>query len=167
MAAEACRHTLASEGASLVDADDLERADIVVAFGTRQPGSDLLSATVDDLYATWDSVVDAITAYRRALPHMQQQHWGRLVWVGTASSRSLDADHDDRDLVATLGMRALHKVIAFDEGPSNVLANTVLRDADASDDEIAAAVAFFCSEGAGYLTGVTLTIDGGAGSAVF
>src|SRR5215211_3929042 len=102
--AQACRRTLASEGVSLLGLDALERADIVVAFGTRRRGSDLVSATVEDLYGAWDGVVRAITAYRRALPHMQEQRWGRLVWVGTASSRSLDADHDDLDLIATLGM---------------------------------------------------------------
>jgi hypothetical protein len=164
---QACRRVLASEGVTLLDADELERADIVVVCGARHPGSDVLEATLDDLYGAWDGVVDAITAYRRALPHMEEQRWGRFVWVGTAASRSLDADQDDLDVVATLAMRALHKVIGFDEGPSNVLANSVLRDAHTSDDEVAAAVAFFCSEGAGYLTGVTLTIDDGSGSAVF
>jgi hypothetical protein len=98
---------------------------------------------------------------------MRTQQWGRFVWVGSAASRSLDADEDDLDVVATLGMRALHKVIAFDEGPANILANTVLRGSGVGDRDVADAVAFLCSQGAGYLTGVTLTVDGGTGSAVF
>jgi len=165
--AGACRAVLGAEGVELLGDEDLERADIVVAGGARRPASDLLQASSDELYGAWEGVVDAVAAYRRALPHMQQQRWGRFVWVGTAASRSLDADQDDLDLVVTLGMRALHKVIGFDEGPSNVLANTVLRDAQAADDEIAAAVAFLCSEGAGFLTGVVLAIDGATGAAVF
>jgi 3-oxoacyl-[acyl-carrier protein] reductase len=43
----------------------------------------------------------------------------------------------------------------------------VLRGGVSTDDDVAAAVAFLCSEGAGYLTGVTITVDGGVGSAVF
>jgi Enoyl-(Acyl carrier protein) reductase len=167
-AASACADALTAEGVRLVAIDDAARADIVVAFATPRPGSDVVSgATLDDLYGSWDDVVDSIAIYRRALPHMQAQHWGRFVWVGTAASRSLDADEDDLNLLATLGMRALHKVIGFDEGPANVLANTVLRGSDATDDDVAAAVAFLCSQGAGYLTGVTLAVDGGVGSAVF
>ncbi len=167
-AVDACAAVLESEGVRLVSIDDVDRADIVVAFGAAHPGSDVLAGvTIDDLYASWDGVVDTIAMYRAALPHMQAQRWGRFVWVGTAASRSLDADQDDLDLVATLGMRALHKVIGFDEGPSNILANTVLRGSLAAHDDVAAAVGFLCSEGAGYLTGVTLTVDGGEGSAVF
>jgi NAD(P)-dependent dehydrogenase (short-subunit alcohol dehydrogenase family) len=120
-----------------------------------------------DLHASWDDVVDTIAIYRTALPHMQAQRWGRFVWVGTASSRSLDADQDDLNMVSTMGMRALHKVIGFDEGPANILANTVLRGANEDDHDVAAAVAFLCSEGAGYLTGVTIAVDGGVGSAMF
>jgi hypothetical protein len=164
----ACGRALAGEGVRLLAESEAEQADIVVVLGHARPGSDLLDdVTVDDLYASWDGVVDAIAAYHRALPHMEARRWGRFVWVGTASSRSLEADRDDLDLVATLGMRALHKVIAFDEGPVNVLANSVLSGAEATDDDVAAAVTFLCSEGAGYLTGVTLTVDGGVGAAMF
>lgn len=166
-AASTCAAALEGEGARIVSRDDAEIADIVVAFATPHPGSNVLTASLDDLYGSWDGVVDTIAVYRRALPHMRAQRWGRFVWVGTAASRSLDAGDDDLDLVATLGMRALHKVIGFDEGPANVLANAVLRGSDTAPDDVAAAVAFLCSAGAGYLTGVTLTVDDGAGSAVF
>ena len=162
------QRVLQVEGVRLLAESQAEEADIVVVLGPARPGSDMLEGvTVDDLYASWDEVVGAVAAYRRALPRMEAQRWGRFVWVGTASSRSLESDHDDLDLVATLGMRALHKVIAFDEGPVNVLANSVLSGADADDDDVAAAVTFLCSEGAGYLTGVTVTVDGGVGAAMF
>jgi NAD(P)-dependent dehydrogenase (short-subunit alcohol dehydrogenase family) len=166
-AATACMDVLVSEGARLVVFDDAESADIVVAIGRTYPASDVLAVSLDDLYGSWDDVVDTIAVYHRALPHMQAQRWGRFVWVGTAASRSLDADHDDLNVVATLGMRALHKVIAFDEGPANVLANAVLRGSHTTAADVAAAVAFLCSEGSGYLTGVTLSVDGGVGSSVF
>jgi 3-oxoacyl-[acyl-carrier protein] reductase len=163
----ACAHALRSEGVRVVSPDEADQADIVVAFGRAHPGSNAVEATLDDLYESWDGVVEAIAAYRSALPHMRAQQWGRFVWVGSAASRSLDADEDDLNVVATLGVRALHKVIAFDEGPTNILANTVLRGSDVTDQDVADAVAFLCSQGAGYLTGVTITVDGGTGSAVF
>ena len=43
----------------------------------------------------------------------------------------------------------------------------MLRGGAADADDIAAAVAFLCSEGAGYMSGVTITADGGEGSGVF
>jgi 3-oxoacyl-[acyl-carrier protein] reductase len=163
----ACARELQSEGVRVASFDDADRADIVVAFAHVRAGSNAVEATLEDLYVSWDRVVDAVAAYRRALPHMRLQQWGRFVWVGSAASRSLDADEDDLNVVATLGVRALHKVIAVDEGPANILANTVLRGTDVTDQDVADAVAFLCSQGAGYLTGVTLTVDGGTGSAVF
>jgi NAD(P)-dependent dehydrogenase (short-subunit alcohol dehydrogenase family) len=79
----------------------------------------------------------------------------------------LDASDDEVDAVVTLAMRAINKVISSEAAAANVTANAVLYGGDATDDDVAAATAFLCSEGAGYLTGVTLTVDGGAGSAVF
>jgi NAD(P)-dependent dehydrogenase (short-subunit alcohol dehydrogenase family) len=89
------------------------------------------------------------------------------VWVGSAGSRSLDAGDDQLDAMVTLAMRATNKVVAGELGPGGVTANAVLRSPAASLDEVAATVAFVCSEGAGYLTGVTITVDGGDGSAMF
>jgi enoyl-[acyl-carrier-protein] reductase (NADH) len=82
-------------------------------------------------------------------------------------ARSLDAGDDEIDAVVSLAMRAINKVIASEAGPSNVTANAVLYGGDATDDDVAAVAAFLCSEGAGYLTGVTVTVDSGTGSAVF
>jgi NAD(P)-dependent dehydrogenase (short-subunit alcohol dehydrogenase family) len=48
-----------------------------------------------------------------------------------------------------------------------VTANAVLCGGTATDDDVAAMVAFLCSDGAGYMTGVTVTVDGGVGSAVY
>ena len=36
-----------------------------------------------------------------------------------------------------------------------------------AEEDAAAAAVFLASRGAGYLTGVTITVDGGAGSAVY
>ena len=66
----------------------------------------------------------------------------------------------------SLAMMGLHKVVTGEEAPHNVTANTVLRGGPATDEDVANAVVFFCSQGAGYLSGVTVAVDGGVGSAV-
>jgi hypothetical protein len=165
--AQACRRMFDQEGAMVEDQPG-ENVDVVVARSIPQPASDVLAwESAEELLAAWDPAVAAIAAYHQVLGGMRARSWGRIVWVGSAASRSLDAGDDEVDAVVTLAMRAANKVIAAENGPSNVTANAVLRGGDATDDDVAAAVGFVCSEGAGYLTGVTITVDGGAGSAVF
>jgi NAD(P)-dependent dehydrogenase (short-subunit alcohol dehydrogenase family) len=162
----ACARVLTDEGA--VRSPHAEGSDIVVAAGHRRPGSDLLEVgDVAELYDAWLDATHAIDAYRGALPHMTQHTWGRLVWIGTAQARSVDGEHDELAAVVSLGMLGLHKVLTAEAGPNAVTANAVLRGGPATDDDVAAAVAFLCSDGAGYLSGITITVDGGVGSAVF
>jgi 3-oxoacyl-[acyl-carrier protein] reductase len=162
----ACRAALEAEGARVVDGLDRD-VDVVVA-GSRGSGPPILECeSAEPLLDAWEAVVDAVTTYREALPAMRERGWGRFVWIGSAAARSLDADDDELGAVVSLAMMAAHKVVAAEEGPSNIIANAVLRGGTATDDDVAAAVAFLCSEGAGYLTGVTITVDGGVGAAVF
>lgn len=165
--AHACRQMFGREGAEVVDSarDDV---DIVVARGVPRPGSEVLAwQSADELVDAWQPVVDAVTVYRRALPAMAARSWGRFIWVGTAASRSLDADDDEVDGVVTLAMRAASKVVASEAGVDGITANAVLHGGNARADDVASTVGFLCSEGAGYVTGVTITVDGGAGSAVY
>jgi NAD(P)-dependent dehydrogenase (short-subunit alcohol dehydrogenase family) len=165
---EACARLLSAEGVAILDRNDAPEADIVVAWGTHRPESRLMDiGSAAELHVTWDAVVSAVEVYREALARMREQRWGRFVWVGSAAAKSLDADGDEVDVIASLGMMGLHKVIAAEEGPFQVTANTVLRGEEAADDDVAAAVVFFCSEGAAYLSGVTITVDGGQSSAIF
>jgi len=163
----ACARALAAEGARVVKvlADDV---DIVVAHADsrgRLSLSDVRSA--DDLHRSWDVVVDTVELFRSALPAMSGRGWGRFVWVGSAASRSLDAADDELDAITSLAMRATQKVIAVEAGPTGVTANAVLRGGEASPDDVAAAVVFLCSVGAGYITGVSIGVDGGVGASVF
>jgi NAD(P)-dependent dehydrogenase (short-subunit alcohol dehydrogenase family) len=161
----ACAEVLAAEGATLADGPD--GCDIVVAHG-RAPGGALSGpGALEELTRAWDAVVATVEDYRTGLPGMVARRWGRLIWIGSARARSMDADDDEIDAAVSLAMMGLHKVVTAEEGAHAVTANTVLRGGDATDEDVAHAVAFLCSTGAGYLSGVTLTVDGGAGSAMF
>jgi NAD(P)-dependent dehydrogenase (short-subunit alcohol dehydrogenase family) len=165
---EACARLLSAEGVVMLERGRATEADIIVAWGPRHPGSRLMDiGSAAELRAAWDAVVSTVAAYREALSRMRERHWGRFVWVGSAAAKSLDADGDELDVISSLGMMGLHKVIAAEEGPFQVTANTVLRGERVADDDVAAAVVFFCSEGAAYLSGVTMTVDGGQSAAVF
>jgi 3-oxoacyl-[acyl-carrier protein] reductase len=127
-------------------------------------------ASADPLHEAWHSVEMAIDVYRSAIPRMAARRWGRFVWVGSSASRSLDAaatGADEHAAVVALAMRAAGKVLASEVGQFNVTANSVLHGGDATPEDVAATVAFLCSDGAGYITGVTITVDGGAGTSMF
>jgi NAD(P)-dependent dehydrogenase (short-subunit alcohol dehydrogenase family) len=162
----ACAAALTAEGVAIAGSPD--GADIVVASGRRRSPSSLLGpGALDELRTAWDGVVRAVEDYRSGLAGMVDRGWGRFVWIGSARARSMDGDDDEVGAVVSLAMMGLHKVVTAEEGPHAVTANTVLRGGDATDEDVANTVAFLCSAGAGYLSGVTLTVDGGAGSAMF
>jgi NAD(P)-dependent dehydrogenase (short-subunit alcohol dehydrogenase family) len=165
----ACARALIAEGATIADACD-DSVDVVVAkAGAATPSSLLDVGSADELHASWDAVVDAVDAYRSALPGMIEREWGRFVWVGTSASRSLDAgdDIDELGAIVTLAMRAANKVAASEVGKANITANSVLYGGDAMPDDVAATVAYMCSVGTGYMTGISVAVDGGVGSAMY
>lgn len=164
----ACVLALRSEGATVVESTDV---DIVVARATALPELSLLDVdSAVPLHQAWNVVVDTVELYRNALAGMGERGWGRFVWIGAAASRSLDGDVPgpaEHDAIVTLAMRAAGKVLASEAGQFNITANSVIHGGEATPDDVAAAVTFLCSVGAGYITGVTITVDGGAGSAMF
>lgn len=130
----------------------------------------------------------AFLCIRAAVPHMRERGWGRIVNIGSWAVREpvpvlmLSNSHRSAALAA-------FKTIARGVAASGVTVNTVLpgriateriyelhggreeAEAAARSDvplerlgtpqEMAAAVAFLCSERAGYITGVGLLVDGG------
>jgi 3-oxoacyl-[acyl-carrier protein] reductase len=167
----ACRQVLEGEGAVMAAAPTdhvYPLADIVIAIGGVRPGSDLLDISdPDDLYSAWDDMTDAVSAYRAALPRMLENKWGRFVWVGSAQAKSVDAQADELAAMTSLGILGLNKVITGEVGSNGITANAVLRGGVATDEDVANAVTFLCSEGAAYLSGITITVDGGVGSGIF
>ena len=170
----ACRRALESEGASVGEALASDGpgadgpADIVVSGWAGPRGSNIMDiGAAEELHRAWDAVESSVETYRASLPGMEARGWGRFVWVGPASAKSLDSCVDDLGAATSLAMLAVNKLVTSEAGSSNLTANAVLYGGDASDEDVAAAVCFLCSEGAGYVSGVTITVDGGAGSAMF
>ncbi|MDO8363412.1 MAG: hypothetical protein Q7V88_10990 [Actinomycetota bacterium] len=167
----ACRRALAAEGVRLATSIGDGEVDILVAHSAAGGHPSLLDVqAAAELHQSWNVVVDTLDLFRAALPAMASRGWGRFVFVGAAGSRSLDAIDaidEELDAITSLAMRAAQKVLAAEAGPANVTANSVLRGGEATADEVAAAVTFLCSEGAGYITGVSIDVAGGVGSAVY
>ncbi len=167
----ACRQVLEAEGsviATSTNSNLFPQADVVIAAGGVRPGSDVLEVKdPEELYAAWSDVTNAVDAYRAALPRMLENQWGRFIWIGSAQAKSVDAETDELAAISTLGILGLNKVVTGEVGSQGITANAVLRGGDATDLDVANAVAFLCSEGAAYLSGITITVDGGVGSGIF
>jgi 3-oxoacyl-[acyl-carrier protein] reductase len=145
-----------------------DQVDIVVAHSSSSRGLQLLDVTTaQELHGAWDSLVDTVASFRTALPGMVNRGWGRYIWIGSAAAKSLNTDDDDLGAVVSLAVMAANKVISAECGPSGITANAVLQGDSATIEDVSSAVAFLCSEGASYITGVTIVVDGGTGMAMF
>ena len=165
--------SFAAEGARVLGPDAEppgpgDRVDVVVVLeapADERPVDWLVDPEAVD--RAWDPVVSAVALYQQAVASMRKRGFGRLVYVGSANSRDLGEVGSDLDLVAGLGMRALHKVIADECGPDGVTTTTVLRGRIATVEDVTACTTWLASDQAGYLTGVTISIDGGLATPVF
>jgi 3-oxoacyl-[acyl-carrier protein] reductase len=145
-----------------------EPVDVVVVLeGAPDPRPVDWLVDPDAVDRAWDPVVEAVGLYQEVVASMSRRGFGRLIYVGSANSRDVQELGSDLGLVAGLGMRALHKVVADECGADGITTTTVLRGRIATDEDVAACAAWLASDVAGYLTGVTISIDGGLASPVF
>ena len=146
----------------------------------------LLRMTLDD----WDHVLDvdlrgAFLCTKYAMPHLIKQRRGRIVNISSVVGLSGNPGQANY-AAAKAGLIGFTKAVAREVASRNITVNALapgfvntgmaeglsdearLRILEripmgrfGSPEDVAEAVAFLCVEGAGYITGQVLTIDGG------
>jgi 3-oxoacyl-[acyl-carrier protein] reductase len=138
----------------------------------------------------WDSVIStnltsAFTWTKHLLPGMTRARWGRIINISSVTGVAGNAGQCNYG-AAKAGLIGFTRCLAKEVASRNITVNAIapgFTQTDMTDalgdtlitkvtemipmkrfgkpEEIAAAVGFLCSDGAAYLTGQTLCIDGG------
>ena len=133
----------------------------------------------------WESVIDtnlngAFHCIRHALDDMLGARWGRIVNISSVVAERANAGQSNYG-AAKAGMLSLTRTIAREMARKGITSNAVTPGVIATDmtidvadkllagvpagrigrpEEVAHAVSFLCSDGAAYVNGATLAVDG-------
>jgi NAD(P)-dependent dehydrogenase (short-subunit alcohol dehydrogenase family) len=133
-------------------------------------------------WESWRNVVEStfygtVLCSRRALGGMRESGWGRIVNVGFADADRMHAHPVNFPyFVAKTGVLMFTRMLAGDTQDDGITVNAVSpfaventvsdvsaypRGRPASFDDVAAPLLFFVSEGAAYISGENVAVDGG------
>jgi NAD(P)-dependent dehydrogenase (short-subunit alcohol dehydrogenase family) len=180
-----CVRLLADEGMTVVPVEariyadgavavlsDVEAIDVIVSILPPTPEGFLSDIADEILIASWGAIAAFAAICQAFLPGMRERGWGRVICVGPAEAKGLTDRAADLNRIVGLGTLGLQKNLAGEMGKFGITAASVLLDASLKPTEraieaAAATAVFLASEGASYLTGVVITVDGNHGRGTF
>ena len=155
------------------------RIDVLVNSGGHGPRKALLELTDEDWHKGMDVyLMNVLRPTRLVTPHMQKQKSGAIINISTAWVFE-PSTMFPTSAVFRAGLAAYTKLFADSYAADNIRMNNVLpgwidslpateerrqsvpMKRYGKSEEIAATIAFLASEGAGYITGQSIKVDGG------
>ena len=155
------------------------RIDVLVNSAGHGPRAPILEITDEEWHRGMDTyLLNVVRPTRLVAPVMQRQQGGAIINISTAWAFE-PSDMFPTSAVFRAGLASFTKLFADNYAKDNIRMNNVLpgwidslpqreeRRAGVpmqrygTTDEIAATIAFLASEGAGYITGQNIRVDGG------